>query len=431
MKKNILFVCCCFAVNFSFSQTATEFYKQGISFYKAGDYKKSAIQYSQGIKQEGIAASIGHIYSCACFWSLAGFPDSAFYYLNIATASDRLTTNDVREIEDDSDFDLVKTDKRWRPTIDSMYKKAFVGIKKLSEDVRAGIRINPSIDKYDIAVAWGVAGNIDSAILYLSSIVNTDYNRFIDYDVLVKESAFKSLRTDSRWQLLVDEVRKHSRPMNCTHSSNPSPTLMKLTIDPKSRFLKSDGKGSYLDNVDKVSSKQNFAYNLLVSGIPAMLLSGSWNDLSPRYLVLDLNSPVENSGAVKHGIIKDHLAELHTFSKIDTSAKQAVIYNFNDIAIGTSVQSPRTEIMVHINGKLHILQFGFLSLGDCGESYANGGKINGEGTTSVKITHHSETSYLIEAPKGSIGRLWNVDNRSLPVDKGLFKAGFILHLENQ
>ena len=431
LKRNILFLCLCFALNFASAQIAADFYKQAIIHYRAGEYKKSALEYSQGLREDGKNAAIDKYYSCACSWSLAGFSDSAFHYLHFIIASDKLTTKNVRDIEGDSDFDSLKSNQRWRLIIDSLYKKAFIGVKTLSEDIRAGLRINPSVDKYDIAVAWATAGNVDSAFLYLNSIVNTDYNSFVAYEDLLKEKSFNSLHKDPRWSLIADEVKKNAAAFTCTHHSAPAGGSMKFTIDHKSKFLKSDGKGSYLDNVDKVSSNQNFAYNLLVSGFPGLIQSGNWKEFSPRYLLLDLNSPVESSGAASQGIIKDHFAEFHSFSKMDSSAKPDLIYNFNDIIIGTTVESPRTEIHVHINGKLHILQFGFWGFGQCGEPYSRGGQINGNGTTAVKITRHSETSFSIEAPKGSIGRLWNVDNRTHPIDKRLFKTSFVIHLENQ
>ena len=128
-------------------------------------------------------------------------------------------------------------------------------------------------------------------------------------------------------------------------------------------------------------------------------------------------------------MIKDHLTLFHFFYKIDTALKLHLIYNFNEIPIGATIESPRAEIEFYINGKFHMLKFGYWSLGDCGEWYASGGNVNGAGTTSVKITRHTPTSYTIEAPKGSVGRLWDIDNRTKPIDKGLYESGFIIHVD--
>ena len=299
MKNNILILCCCFAVHFSIGQTAANLYKKGDSLYKVKDYKNSAIAYAEGINQEGKAASVGKYWTCACSWSLAGVSDSAFYNLDIIAGSDKLTINDARDIENDNDFIPVKTDKRWQPIIDSMYSKALSRIKKLSDDVRAGARINPVVDKYNIAIAWAISKNTDSAFSYLNKIVNTNYNRFIAYDLLIGEKAFKSLRNDPRWLPLMDEVKKNKLPFTCAHTTHPPGIPIMFTIDPASKFLKNDGKGSYRDNKNKIFSQSNVAYNLLVSGVNELEQSGNWKDSSSRFLILDLNSPVKNSGAVK------------------------------------------------------------------------------------------------------------------------------------
>jgi len=374
---------------------------------------------------------VGEYYNRACALSLRGSTDSAFQCLHIISELDELSTKQVFEIENDEDLMSLKKDNRWQPLITSLYKKAFAGIKKLSEEVKNGARINPSFDKYDIALAWAIAGNADSVFFYLNSIINTDTNRLVSLPSLTEQKIFDRLRNDQRWQPLIDTIKRHEVFFVCKHLSEPYSVTMKCTIDPKSFYLKDDGSGSFLDNVDKVSSRQNFAYNLQVSGIPGFIMSGNWKDSSSRFLTLNLNSPIKNSRAIKQGIIRDHFAELHIFSKMDTSTALHGIYKFNDIAIGSTVESPRAEIIIHINGKVHIFQLGFWAMGDCGEPYSYGTKINGKGTTPVKITRHSTTSYTIEAPNGSIGRLWDVSNLTHPVDKGLFKTGFLIHLNKQ
>jgi hypothetical protein len=376
-------------------------------------------------------SEVGEYYNRACALSLRKSTDSAFHYLHIIATFDELSTKQVSEIENDDDLISLKKDKRWQPLINSLYKKAFAGIKKLSEEVRNGARINPSFDKYDIALAWTIAGNADSAFSYLNSIINTDINRLVSLPSLTEQRIFDTLRNDQRWQPLIDEIKRHEVFFVCKHQSEPFSVPMSCTIDPKSVYLKDDGRGSFLNNENKVSSRQNFAYNLLVSGISGLIMSGNWKDSSARFLILDLNSPIKNSGAIKQGVIKDHFAEFHIFSKMDTSTAVHLIYNFNDIAIGSTVESPRTEISIHLNGKVHLLQLGYWSLGDCGEPYSYGAKINGRGTTTVKITRHSTTSYTIEATHGSIGRLWDISNLTHPVDKGLFRTGFLIHLNRQ
>jgi len=63
------------------------------------------------------------------------------------------------------------------------------------------------------------------------------------------------------------------------------------------------------------------------------------------------------------------------------------------------------------------------------EVYAYKGRLNGAGTTKVRVTHNDNSDYTIEASEGSIGRLWKNQNMTRPVDLGLFKTGFIIHLK--
>jgi hypothetical protein len=430
MKKIVLAFCCFITIYSSMAQVNIDYYKLGDSLYTIRDYKNSALAYERGVKQEG-KAPIGRYWACACSWSLAEMPDNAFHVLAIIAASDKLNVSDAIAIENDNDFKPIKSDKRWQLFIDSIHNKIFSGIKKLSADVREGRRINPTIDKYNMALAWAVLNKADSSFYYLNGIVKSDYNHLIAYDQLLNERALQSLHNDARWHSLTDEVKKNEVPFTCAHTSRPPGLPMMFTIDPASKSLKGDQKGPYHDNEDKIFSQSNVAYNLLISGVNELEDSGNWSDSSSRYLLIDLNSPVEKSGATKQGIIKDHFAAFHAFYKIDTSGAVDLIYNFRDIPMGSTIESPRTEMMIHINGKLHLLKFGFWSLGDCGEPYSHGGKLNGRETTSVKVTRHSLTSYTIEAPQGSIGRLWNIENRTAPVDRGLFDIAFIVHVEAQ
>jgi hypothetical protein len=431
MKNIIFFISSFLILQYSTAQTAASFYKKADSLYKVKDYETAANVRGEAIRLEGNAVTIGKYWACACDWSLAGNADSAFYYLSIIKRSDKVTVQDIKQIEYDEDFNPIRSDKRWQPFIEAGFGKAISGTKVLAEQVRAGKRVNSSVDKYQIAIAWATAKNTDSVLFYINSIVNTDKNRYSDYEVISKEKIFSYLQNDPGWIALLDQVRKNTPKFVCEHRPRSQPVPMTLTIDDASEFLKSDGKGTYRNNEDKVRSYHLTAYNINLSGLEPLQASGNWTDASPRYFVLNLDKPVKKSGATRQGIITDHFACLHAFYKFDTTNKQNVIYTVNEMPVGASVENPRTEIEFFIKGKLHLLTFGYWAMGDCGEGYACGGKVNGAGTTLVKITRHTTTSYTIEASKGSIGRLWNIDNRTKPIDKGLFESGFIIHIEHQ
>ncbi|HUS02418.1 MAG TPA: hypothetical protein VMY77_11860, partial [Chitinophagaceae bacterium] len=247
------------------------------------------------------------------------------------------------------------------------------------------------------------------------------------------DSTFISLHNDKRWQAVMDTIKKNYSPRRGSHpkGSAISQIPMSFTIDPKSSFLKSDQNGSYKNGIDKVSSLQMHAYNFSGSGWDFMQNSYNKNNLSPRFIVLDLSQPVQHSGSVPQGIIKDNDAQIHIFNIIDKTVTPWVIYDFRDLAVGTTIESPRNQINIHINGVSHLLQLGPWALSDGNEWYSYGGKLNGNGTTKVMITRNNERSYTIIAPEGSIGRLWNVSNMSKPIDMGLFKTGFIIHLQQE
>ncbi len=100
--------------------------------------------------------------------------------------------------------------------------------------------------------------------------------------------------------------------------------------------------------------------------------------------------------------------------------------------IGSTVNSPRNEIIIRINGNPNILHSGYWGLGDCNESAGEGMCIGNPGMSSVQVTRNSEFEYTVKALEGSIGRLWDVSNPPYAVDKGLYKTGFriIFHSKN-
>jgi len=428
MKNAIAFICFFIISDFGYSQDATIFYKKADSLYKAKDYKNSAFAYSEGIRIEGTTTRVGRYWGCACSWSLAGDADSAFSYLRQLEYSDKISLDNALEIINDADFKPIQSDSRWQTAINAILNNA---VKSLSNAIKSSKRINPVKDRYEIAGAWATAKNSDSTLFYLNSIINSDINRFVAFDIMSQDKRFSFLYSDPRWINLLNVVKKNCPPFTCDHRQNRPRIPMTLTIDPSSEYLRSDGKGSYRDNQDKVSAYLQTGCNLMLSGLEPLQDSRNWTDASTRYITIDLNKPVKKSGSLKLGIIKDHFSVFHFFYRIDTTLKLDLIYNFNEIPISSTIESPRTDIEFYVNGKLHMLKFGYWSLGDCGEWYACGGKVNGAGTTPIKITRNTTTSYTIEAQKGSIGRLWDIDNRTNPIDKGLYESGFIIHIETQ
>lgn len=412
----------------TFCQSASDYYKKADSLSKKKEFQKSAEAYSNALRIDPDPATSKY-WNTACAWSLAGNTDSAFHYLKYLAASNKVNPINTKGLEEDEDLNPLKSDKRWEPTVKAILNKAFDNLKQFSDDVRAGKRVNPAVDRFNIAASWAILKNRDSTLFYLNSIVNNSLNRFTSYQELSADKRFSFLKDDDRWSTLLETVKNSSVPLTCEHTPRDGRHPMNLIIDEKSKFIRSDGNGIYKNDDQKIASYYLTAYNFLTSGIQILEQSANWTDTSTRYFLVDLNSPVKSSGAKKQGIIRDPFASFHSFYKIDTALKLDLIYNLNQIPVGTTIESPRTDIHFHINKRLHILHFGYWGLGDCGEPYARAARINGKGTSLIRITRQSETSYTIEAPDGSKGRLWDISNLTKPVDKGLFESGFKLHVE--
>lgn len=331
----------------------------------------------------------------------------------------------------DTVLTALQEDQRWHRFKSKMIANFKTIAVSFSERIRSGYWTNVTNDGFDAARAWAAANENDSSFFYLNMIINTDNNMFVDYPKLKEDKYLSSLHRDIRWSPLLKKLEKNWRWIKTKHSFAGPDIPMVATIDPQSKFLKADGKGSYRHGADKVKSMEQHGYNLEISGHRVWYQSGNRKDLSSRYMTLDLNSPVKGTGSVAQGIIKDHDMEFHVLYKIDTTVSPQVVYNLREIPVGSTVETDRTEINFYINNVLHTLTMGPWAFGRNNEAIAHNGKLSGAGTTKVQVTRLGETKYRIVAPDGSIGRLWQTQNMTKPIDKGLFKTGFIVHLEKQ
>lgn len=280
----------------------------------------------------------------------------------------------------------------------------------------------PNDDRMIAACYWARANMPDNAFAQLE--IATSNGKYVDFGY-ASTSNLSSLHNDKRWQEIVDRIKKFELPELCTHPDRPLPLIpIVFTVDPKSSYLKADGYGDYLHDFDNLRSVSTHAYSLRIQ-------RKDNGDISKRSLILDLSQPIINSGAISQGIIRDSLAGFSVFYKFDTLVTPRLVYDFRDMPIGSTVNSPRTEIFIRINGNRNILHLGYWGLGDCNESDGEGMRIGKPGTSSVQVTRKSESEYTVEALEGSIGRLWDVSNPPHAVDKGLFKTGFIMHLKYQ
>ncbi|MEO7394125.1 MAG: alpha/beta hydrolase [Chitinophagaceae bacterium] len=124
MKSIIFPVCCLLIAQFSIAQSADALYKKGDSLYKVKEFEKSAIAYTSAIKKQGKEAEVDKYWTAAKSWSMANVLDTAFNLLSIISNSERTSESDTKVIENDKDFTVLRTDKRWNPLMDKMKARA-------------------------------------------------------------------------------------------------------------------------------------------------------------------------------------------------------------------------------------------------------------------------------------------------------------------
>ena len=92
----------------------------------------------------------------------------------------------------------------------------------------------------------------------------------------------------------------------------------------------------------------------------------------------------------------------------------------------TTVLSDRTDVMLTVGGKDHQLTMGRWTGSYC-EAVAG---VGGAGTSQARITRSGQEDFSVDAPAGSIARLWDISGRH-PVDKGLYYFAFKAHFKGK
>ena len=167
MKRDIITVICILVCFVSFGQDISKEYselkKTGDSLSRVGDYKNSAIVRSLMLNVYGWRSTIADRYSTACSWSLANYPDSAFYQLNIIANSTAITFSDFDDIVNDEDFNPILNDNRWQDVKNKMFKNAYRTF--LNTQINAGLKIATPFNE---TPKWLLSNSIDSAFAHLN-----------------------------------------------------------------------------------------------------------------------------------------------------------------------------------------------------------------------------------------------------------------------
>ena len=206
------------------------------------------------------------------------------------------------------------------------------------------------------------------------------------------------------------------------HSYPPSPIAIQLedTVEGAPAHLRSDGRGAYTSGIDGVLAHVVPLMELYAGGHPLRRPPPTPN----RTVTYNLSRPVVGSGSQSLGVVPDARAAIAVFYRKDPGTD--VILSPKEMAVGEEVRAARLELGVHLggegNGNLSTLSFGPFPRGYCEEALI---VQTNAGTTQPMLKRTSSTTWLVDIPPGSIGRLWydisgeaSADGKTQ--DRGLF-----------
>ena len=165
------------------------------SLYNAKEYKNAAVAHSSAMRAAGPLVTNGQRYSSACYWSLAGFSDSACLQLDIIAASANLNFEFILELVTDEDFLPLHKEVRWKELKRKLLKMA-----------------GHEADELVNAIDFVRANNYDSAFYYLNIAAGSKDLTFECAGYMIINQYFftalekEKLKNDRRWPELKDKV---------------------------------------------------------------------------------------------------------------------------------------------------------------------------------------------------------------------------------
>ena len=119
------------------------------SLYDIHDYKNSAFTYSSAFKANGWKAMPNDRYNAACTWTLANYPDSAFF--NLDRIAKKAGYQNYDHIIKDTDLNSLHNDKRWNPILELVKQNKEKSEEKLNKPLVAQLDSIHELDqKYRI-----------------------------------------------------------------------------------------------------------------------------------------------------------------------------------------------------------------------------------------------------------------------------------------
>ena len=192
--------------------------------------------------------------------------------------------------------------------------------------------------------------------------------------------------------------------------------------------IEPDDKGVYLDGSGGVSATACDALSLWLGASKAedpCAGPSERGQTNVRTISVDLGNPVEGSGAKKLERLTGSQARIHVFLSRDRERR--MIHSIYEVNAGETVQSDRVEIGLRLGGEDHVLLVGPWGPGEFNLRQPT--VLHGEGSSKATVKRISNTMWVVDAPPGSIGRLWNNADPANPVDRGLYYASFGMTFE--
>lgn len=187
------------------------------------------------------------------------------------------------------------------------------------------------------------------------------------------------------------------------------------------RLITDDGRGSYTDARDSSDVYVRAAVNLYVTAPEVK------PDAARRRMRIDMTQPAD-SAAESLGIIEDAYADFHAWGP--SLARNGVEPTVQYLRVGSSHKSAFVHVDFTYQGRYYLLLLGREALGEGCNKPATA--LFTTGTSTATISRPQHNVYVIEAPEGSIGRLFDITNKIAgAVNKGLYYTSFKLVFEGQ
>jgi hypothetical protein len=193
-----------------------------------------------------------------------------------------------------------------------------------------------------------------------------------------------------------------------------------FTMTDSGYSVSSDGLGPYRSGSSNV--------RVLSGGVDgAFLLDGTSRGASRSFMV-DLNNPVPGDIGIPLGMIKADGVWPGSFVPAGANYRLHIFFLYmnadsteftGDIPVGTTVPASTIGLNFYVNGLHHVLQVGPFPWG--GLCMAGGTAIYGQGTTVGTISRPTATTWIVDLPAGSVGRLFdNHREDKYAVNRGLY-----------